>query len=127
MLNLTLQQLFGKNATQDNQTLTIYKADLPLLTATANNRAEQLFAALIMQAHQNFEGNLVDEQNRVITNGEEKTITFDNKEIYKKLTVEYWKQQYISIGILDTFIVEVFITPPPPNNAININNLDENQ
>lgn len=46
----TLQAVFGANATQDATTITIYKADLTGLTASANNRAEALFTAISLKA-----------------------------------------------------------------------------
>ena len=125
MLNLTLQQLFGANATQNAQSLIIHKADLPRLFTLIDNRGEQLLAAILLQAHTNFEGVITDEQNTAIINEQGKIITFDNKELYKKLSIEYWKQQYTRSIILNTFIVKVFITPPPPlNTLINIDDLE---
>jgi len=42
--------VFGAGATQDLTTLTILKADLPNLTAAADNRPEQLFSAVFLKA-----------------------------------------------------------------------------
>jgi hypothetical protein len=52
MAEPTLAQVFGSNATQDANTLTISKADLTSvgLTASANNTAESLVVALILKA-----------------------------------------------------------------------------
>jgi hypothetical protein len=50
MAEPTLQQVFGSNAVQDATTLTISKADLTGLTASANNTAESLLVALILKA-----------------------------------------------------------------------------
>jgi hypothetical protein len=49
MAEPTLAQVFGSNATQDATTLTIAKADLTGLTASANNTAESLLVALILK------------------------------------------------------------------------------
>ncbi|WP_088243873.1 hypothetical protein [Calothrix rhizosoleniae] len=46
----TLTEVFGANATQDASTVTINKADLPGLTASATNTAESLLAAIFIQA-----------------------------------------------------------------------------
>ncbi len=43
----TLQEIFGAGATQTATTLTILKADLPGLTASATNGGEQLVAGLV--------------------------------------------------------------------------------
>ncbi|MFB2770362.1 hypothetical protein ACE1AT_13885 [Pelatocladus sp. BLCC-F211] len=52
MAEPTLQQVFGANATQDANTITISKADLTSvgLTSSATNRAEQLFVAILLKA-----------------------------------------------------------------------------
>lgn len=50
MAEPTLQEVFGTGATQTGTTLTIAKADFPTLTAAADNRAEQLFVALLLKA-----------------------------------------------------------------------------
>ncbi|WP_088243946.1 hypothetical protein [Calothrix rhizosoleniae] len=46
----TLTEVFGANATQDASTVTINKADLAGLTASATNTAESLLAAIMIQA-----------------------------------------------------------------------------
>lgn len=112
MLNLTLQQIFGNNATQTEAALTIHKADLPLLTVFTNNRGEQLLAALLLQVHQHFEGVLTDEQGRAITDEQGRAITYDNRGLYEKLDIWFWKCQFIDSFQIDTFIVDVFIKPP---------------
>lgn len=50
MVELTLQDVFRAGATQTGTTLTIAKVDFPTLTAAADNRAEQLFVALLLKA-----------------------------------------------------------------------------
>jgi hypothetical protein len=44
-----LTDVFGAGVTQDATTITIFKSDLPM-TATATNRAEQIFAAIVKKA-----------------------------------------------------------------------------
>lgn len=115
MQNLTLQQLFGKSATQTDGTLTIHKADLPGLTVAANNRGEQLLVALLLQAHQHFEGVLTDEQGRAIADQQGRKVTFDNSALYQKLTISFWKRQFLAREqplVSDTFLVNIFILPP---------------
>lgn len=111
MLNLTLQQIFGTNAAQTATTLTIQKADFPTLTAAADNRAEQLLVALLLQAHQHFEGMLTDELGRTITDELGRAITYDNRGLYEKLNIWHWKRQFIDQSQLNTFIADVFIFP----------------
>lgn len=45
----TLQQVFGASATQTATTVTINKADLPTLTPSANNTAESLLIAILLE------------------------------------------------------------------------------
>lgn len=49
MAEPTLQEVFGAGATQTATTITILKADLDM-TASASNRAEQLFAGIAKKA-----------------------------------------------------------------------------
>lgn len=113
MISNTLQQLFGSNATQDSQSLTIRKSDLPLLTPSANNRAEQLLVAILLQAWYEFEGLLVDDQGEVVVDETGEAIGYDQRELYEKLTVWFWKRQFTGGRVLDTFVIDTFATPPP--------------
>lgn len=47
MTELSLTQVFGAGATQDSTKITILKADLVGLTATASNRADSLAVAIL--------------------------------------------------------------------------------
>ena len=46
----TLQEIFGAGATQDLDSITILKADLPGLTATLDNRSESLLVGILLKA-----------------------------------------------------------------------------
>lgn len=46
----TLQEIFGAGAAQDLTTITISKASLTGLTATADNRAESLLVGILLKA-----------------------------------------------------------------------------
>ncbi len=48
MAEPTLTEVFGSGASQNSTTLTIAKADLPGLTASANNTAESLVVGLVL-------------------------------------------------------------------------------
>ncbi|MBD2489432.1 hypothetical protein [Aulosira sp. FACHB-615] len=63
MAEPTLQEVFGANAIQDANTITIYKSDLPGLTPQENNTAESLLTGINVKAKQaltqsNFDENL---------------------------------------------------------------------
>ena len=47
MAEPTLEQVFGPGATEDANSITIPKANLPGLTTAANNRAESLFLGIV--------------------------------------------------------------------------------
>lgn len=117
MIDLTLKQTFGKNATQTANSITIQKADLPGLTASTENRAEQLLAALLLQVHQHFEGVLMDELGRTITDEQDRPITYNNCLLYEKTNLTYWKRQFMSVRgisfVLDTFLHDTFTLQTP--------------
>lgn len=110
--NLTLQQLFGANADQTATALTITKADLPGLTPAADNRAEQLLVAILLQAWSEFEGMLVDESGEAVIDESGQRIKYDQRNLYKKLNLSFWKRQFIEEVILDTFVIDTFVCPP---------------
>lgn len=125
MQNLTLQQIFGENATQDATALVIQKADLSGLSATTNNRGEQLLVALLLQSHQHFEGVLTDEQGRAITDEQGRAIVYNNRNLYQKLNFYFWKRQFNNQYQIDTFIVDIFVTPPTePQTPLAANSLN---
>ena len=112
MISNTLQQLFGANATQDGQTLTIHKTDLPRLTPKANNTAESLLVAILLQAWGEFEGLLVDETGEAVVDETGDALGYDHRDLYEKLNVWFWKRQFVGGRVLDTFVIDVFVKPP---------------
>lgn len=113
MQSLTLQQLFGTNAVQDNQSLVIRKSDLPGLTPSANNTAESLLVAILLQAWYEFEGLLVDETGAAVVDEAGEAIAYDQRELYEKLNVWFWKRQFTGGRVLDSFVIDTFVAPPP--------------
>lgn len=94
MLNITFNQLFGANATQDINTLVISKKDLAGLVATDSNKAEQLLVALLVQALSHFEGYLTDRNGTVVTSFQGIPVTYQNH-IYKLVDINTWEIQKI--------------------------------
>lgn len=92
MQALTLQELFGVNATQTATELVIKKADLAAvgLTPTANNRAEQLVVAIVLKALQAFQGYLVEENGEKITDELNNSINYDNQGFSELIEVFLW-------------------------------------
>lgn len=90
MAEPSLQELFGANAIQDANSLTISKSDLVAigLTASATNSAESLLAAIIAIAQQILTTDRQDthpEQSIVIEDGLE-SLTTRNDQTYRQLT-----------------------------------------
>jgi hypothetical protein len=113
MISNTLQQLFGTNAMQDNQSLVIRKSDLPLLTPSLNNTASSLLVAILLQAWNEFEGLLVDESGETVVDETGDALGYDQRGLYEKLHLWFWKRQFTGGKVLDTFVIDCFITPPP--------------
>lgn len=111
MHSLTLQQLFGVNAKQDDQSLVIQKSDLPHLISSANNRAEQLLVSILLLAWDEFKGVLVDETGVTLVDELGNESGYDQRNLYEKLNLWFWKRQFIEGKIIDTFVMEVFINP----------------
>ncbi|MCC5599967.1 hypothetical protein [Nostoc favosum] len=93
MLALTLQDLFGVNAIQTADELIIKKSDLSVLgmTATTNNRAQQLVVAILLKALENFQGILTDENNTPITDENNIAIDYDNRNLWESLEMFQWR------------------------------------
>lgn len=110
MTALALQQLFGANAYQNSESLVIDKRDFIYLSTAAINTGESLLVAILLNAYGQFEGEIVDEFNKVITDEFNKPITFNNSGLYELLDIFYWKRQFLQVQpqsiILDTFVVE---------------------
>lgn len=113
MISNPLQQLFGANATQNSQLLIIRKSDLPGLTLSANNTAESLLAAILLQAWNEFEGLLIDETGKAVVDETREAIGYDQRGLYEKLNVWFWKRQFVGARVLDTFVIDAFVKPPP--------------
>lgn len=117
MQRATLEQLFGINAVQNSQALTIYKDDLPDLTPMINNHAEALLAGLLLQASGVFEGTIVDKDGTIVIDPSGEKLTYDFRTLYEKLNVWFWKKQIVNQKRLDSFIVNVFLAYPSVANS----------
>lgn len=112
MENLTLQQLFGANAVQDSQTLTVRKSDLPGLTQSANNHAESLLVGILLIAWRQFEAEIADEQGRFIADEQGRILSFDHHNLYEKIDLSFWKRQFVRGKVRDTFVINLLVKPP---------------
>ncbi|MEH1809644.1 hypothetical protein [Nostoc sp.] len=114
MIALTLQELFGASASQSATELVIKKSDLVAvgLTATVNNRAEQLAVAIILKALEKFQGTLSDENGNTITDENNIPIEYDNRNLWELIEIFHWGI-YIPEGYVDRlrnqFIIHSYI------------------
>ncbi len=111
LLPLTLAQLFGENASQDINQLVIHKADLPRLTVSPTNRAEQLLVAILLKILENFEGNLKTETGENITDESGRIITYKNSELFKEMSLLEDQIYFVKKNELtkvNTFILHTF-------------------
>ncbi len=111
MSQLTLQQLFGVNSSQDNQTLTIQKSGLSL-TPQINNTAESLLVAILLKALENFQGQLTDPSGNKITDPQGVIVDYNNSNLYETLLIEPWqgyiKERDYFLYVTDTLIIQQF-------------------
>ncbi|MBW4571602.1 MAG: hypothetical protein KME31_27370 [Tolypothrix carrinoi HA7290-LM1] len=91
MESLSITQLFGIGAFQDENNLVIQKSSLLKLTPKLNNTAESLLIAILITASRNFKGIVTDELNRAITNQSNQSIFFDNSEAFELIKMIEWK------------------------------------
>ncbi|QSJ18749.1 hypothetical protein JYQ62_08310 [Nostoc sp. UHCC 0702] len=91
MEQLSLTQIFGEGAFQDENILVIQKSSLLRLTPSPNNTAASLMAAIVITALDNFQGIITDENNQPITNENNQPITFDNSEVFELLKIIGWQ------------------------------------
>ena len=114
MQPLTLNDLFGVNATQTATELVIKKSDLVAvgLTATANNRAEQLAVAILLQALSAFQGYFTDENGNILTDENNIFLRYDNQNLWELLEVFRWddflKERDGSVFRTSTFVINFY-------------------
>jgi len=111
---LTLQNVFGTNATQNATTVSFLKSDLLGLTVVANNDASSLLAAIVNTAHQNYEGNLTDQNGNSITDQNGNSITYDNRYYYTGTWLIFWGYLLPSGKLNSVFLASV-LTPYTPS------------
>jgi hypothetical protein len=114
MQTLTLQELFGVNAVQTADELIIKKSDLSAvgLTATANNGAEQLLVAILLQALSIFQGYLTDESGNIISDENNAQIGYDNRQLYELLEIFRWdayaKERNGKVHLTETIVIHSY-------------------
>lgn len=100
MAEPTLQQVFGANAVQDATTLTISKADLTGLTATASNTSESLWVAILLKAASYLtDANLqINPEQSISIADSFDTLTTRNNQSYRQKTYNV-NLQKLDVGI----------------------------
>lgn len=107
--------LFGEGFYQDAEVVVIQKASLPRLTASLQNAAESLLAALMLQSASVFSGVLQDQNGEVLTTENNEPLEFDNSAFYEVLNCSLWRvfphKRYGVPVITHTFLIEVYASP----------------
>ncbi len=108
MAEPTLTQVFGASATQSSTVLTISKTDLAVLglTASANNSAESLFVALLLQAKAtltptNLETNADQSVSVAESDFNFQTLVTRNNQTYRQSTYSVNLQKIDNSSIID--------------------------
>jgi hypothetical protein len=91
MHELSLKQLFGEGAFQNETSLIIEKSSLLKLIPKANNTAESLLTAILITALENFQGTLTDSDNNPIVDEFNQAVTYDNSENFELLGIMQWR------------------------------------
>jgi len=94
MISFTLVELFGVNAVQTDETLTITKADLAGtgLIPSPTNSSESLLVALILNLAGQFTGSLATEGEDTITTEDGYSLDFNiDDSIYQVLYCNFWQ------------------------------------
>lgn len=119
--NLAFPDVFGVNATQNLETITINKSDLPGLNSV---NPESLLAALLLKIQAVFEGMITDELNNVITTETGEPITYNHQNRYLKLNNFLWRVQLVKLReqneVRHVFVFEIY-TPDVDNYGQPIN------
>jgi len=110
LANLTLAQCFGANVVETSTTITILKSDLLGLTPSGNNTADSIFAGIINNTHQQFEGNLTDQNGNNITDQNSTVVTYDNHLYYTSTWLQFWGYLFPKGGLNSCFLYSQ-ITP----------------
>lgn len=91
----TITEVFGAGAVQDLTTITISKASLPGLTATADNRPESLLVGILLTAKSSLTAEAFDlnaEQSISIEESYESLIT-------RRINEEQYRQKVLSVNL----------------------------
>lgn len=100
MAEPTLQEVFGQNATQDANTITIRKSDLAVtgLTASANNTGESLLVALVV-----FAARSLTEANRTSdTANRNVSVNYSGQDLVDQSTAGYFRRDAYSVLLYKT-------------------------
>ncbi|MEH1783264.1 MAG: hypothetical protein V7L26_30075 [Nostoc sp.] len=109
MALLTLQQVFGSNATQNATTVTFLKGDLQGLTPQTVNTADSIFAGIVNNVWQQFEGSLTDQNGITVTDQGGTSVTYDNHLYYDTTKVQFWGYSFPSGEINSVFIISEIV------------------
>ncbi len=114
MQSISIQDLFGANASQNSTELIIKKADLigVGLTIASENRTEQLLIAILIKALSLYQGVFVDEFGNIFSDEFNQSIGYDNREIYEFLELFRWdayiKERENAVYLTETIVINSY-------------------
>ena len=96
--HVSVEDLFGGGSYQDENFLIINKSNLNI-SASNNNSAESLLAAIILKASFQFIGTLTVPGGELLTDPDNNPITYDNRNLFEISELSYY-ERYIPTGII---------------------------
>lgn len=110
MIDLTIQEAFGANATQDANYLIIQKANLPGLSKMNVNRPESLLVSLFLLLIILMAGDLLDQDNHQIVDNTNLELSYNNTGVYRKLQIYLWKGYILGEKRVNILVVSMFFS-----------------
>jgi hypothetical protein len=92
-MELTLQQIFGTSAYQDNQVLIVQKSDFPFSSGNLPT-AQGWFIAIVDNARKHFNG-YVTGNSEFVTSENLNYLDYDNSVLYEEITIFYQRSDLI--------------------------------
>lgn len=104
-MKLSARQLFGGGFYQDASVIRINKSDLIGLTPAAENSAESILCALVLNAQYPCEGFLETSSGERLTTVTGESLEFSNLNLYPNLNVFLWRITFPSEHINHQFVI----------------------
>ncbi len=100
-----MAQCFGVNVVETSSTITLLKSDLLGLIPQNTNTADSIFAAIINNTWQQYEGNLTDENGVNIADQNGAIVTYDNHLYYSNTWIQFWGYLFPKAKLNSVFLI----------------------